>query len=132
MNAELDIINVYAVYLKQLVINYSFVNFATFELLLEQTPNLKILTIDVEYQLDIVDAERWQHLISSSLHYLDIFNFKFSIMIDENCNYILNKFQQYQTDFWHKQHQWYTNYDLHSDSDIIFIYTIPYVWNEFI
>ncbi|CAF0884466.1 unnamed protein product [Rotaria sordida] len=127
INNELDIIDFYAIYLKKLVVNCSEANFDIFKLLLKRTPNLKILTITVKYALDIIDAEHWQNLIESSLHHLNIFNFRFIVWIDYAYNDILKKFQQFQTDFWHRQHQWYTNYELYSMT--AFIYTIPYVWN---
>ncbi|CAF3943561.1 unnamed protein product [Rotaria sp. Silwood2] len=130
INDELDVISAYAFYLKQLVVDYSTANFQIFELLLQQTPNLKILTIDVEYQIDIIDGERWQNLIESSLHHLDIFNFKFDVGIRGDYDVILNKFHQFQTDFWHKQHYWYTNCQFNSHA--AFIYTITYVWNRYV
>jgi hypothetical protein len=54
---------------------------------------------------------------------------KFVVWINQNYNDILNKFQQFQIDFSHRQHQWYTNYELCSSHAII--YTIPYVWNYY-
>ncbi len=44
----------YGLYVKELVIKNSSVNFKIFELLLKQTPNLNILTITVHYELDIL------------------------------------------------------------------------------
>jgi hypothetical protein len=116
-------------YLKELIIHNSNANFQIYELLLKQTPNLKKLTITVEDALDIIDAGRWQHLIQSSLHKLDIFNFRFFLWINTDYHNILNMLEQFQSDFWHQQHQWYTNYELNSLT--AYIYTIPYVWNYY-
>ncbi|CAF0997841.1 unnamed protein product [Adineta steineri] len=42
---------------------------------------------------------------------------------------MLNRFQQFQTHFWSKQHHWHTNYEIDNDSSSI--YTMPYVWNKY-
>jgi hypothetical protein len=72
----------------------------------------------------MIDANRWQHLIKFSLSNLYILNFKFDILHNNSYNNILIKFQQFQTDFWLKQHHWYTNYEIFYSSAVI--YTIPY------
>ncbi|CAF0855672.1 unnamed protein product [Adineta steineri] len=70
------------------------------------------------------DGIRWQKLIESSLKYLTIFKFYFQEKKSENLTEKLNKFQQFQNDFWHKQHQWYTNLEIYTRTSTI--YTIPY------
>lgn len=42
---------------------------------------------------------------------------------------IISKFQQFQTDFWQKQHHWYTEYT--KENNFSSIYTIPYVSNKY-
>ncbi|CAF0997817.1 unnamed protein product [Adineta steineri] len=119
-----------SVRLKQLIINSSNVDFELIEQWLKRTPNLTTFTIRTYHYMSVIDADRWQHLIESSLLHLHAFNFYFSY---PNCtdsyDYMLNKFQQFQTNFWSKQHHWHTNYEIHNDSASI--YTIPYVWNRY-
>ncbi|CAF3713676.1 unnamed protein product [Adineta steineri] len=126
INNRLDPADIYALHLQQLVVDYSKCSFEIYRLLLKQTPNLKILTINIEYESDIIDDVRWQNLIESSLQHLDIFNFIFVIRIDD---IILTKVHQFQNDFWHKYHHWYVNYEFNSFHAIF--YTIPYINNEY-
>jgi len=69
-------------------------------------------------------------LIESSLSHLCVFNFYFIFASSYNYDGTLNTLKQFQTNFWHKQHHWYTNYEISDDSASI--YTIPYAWNEYI
>jgi hypothetical protein len=121
-----------AVHLKQLIIGnfkYKFIEFETF---VKETPNLKSLTISTYYNSDSFDARRWEYLITSSLPYLEIFKFNFDFFCDrENLDEdIQNIFERFQTDFWHKQHQWYTEYSSFEDS--LSIYTVPYISNTYV
>ncbi|CAF4182060.1 unnamed protein product [Adineta steineri] len=119
-----------AVRLKQLIINYCEVNFELIEQCLKRTPNLTSFTIKADYCLSMIDADRWQHLIESSLLHLRVFNFWFSCFIrTDSYNGMLNKFQQFQTNFWSEQHHWHTNYEINKNSASI--YTMPYVWNKY-
>jgi hypothetical protein len=77
-----------------------------------------------------VNAGRWQRLITTSLPLLDVFKFKFSVRIRNDDNDIVDKFQQFRSDFWHQQHQWYTEYVL--DDDRALIYTVPYMSNKYV
>jgi hypothetical protein len=94
-----------AIHLKQLIIDqfkYRFEDFANF---VKQTPNLQNLTINADYDIDMLDAYEWEILITSSLSYLNIFKFKFGCHRRYSDFAMLN-FKQFQTDFWLKQHQW--------------------------
>jgi hypothetical protein len=118
-----------AVHLKHLVINNLHAGFDALEILLQQTPNLKLLIVSADGYLDIVDACRWRKLINTSLPLLDVFKFKFSLDIEDEDHVIVDKFQQFQTKFWYQQHHWYTEYILTKSRALI--YTIPYILNEY-
>jgi hypothetical protein len=118
-----------AVHLKRLVINNFRAAFDHFEILLQQTPNLKLLKVAADNDFGIVDAYRWRKVINTSLPLLDVFKFKFSLDIEDEDHVILDKFQQFQTQFWHHEHHWYTEYVLSTHRALI--YTIPYMSNEY-
>jgi hypothetical protein len=101
-------------------------------MILKQTPNLKSLTIGSDNNPDMIDADRWKHLITSSLPYLNIFKFKFDFdFYSESRNNIMyGKWRQFQDDFWHKQHHWYTEYSTSNNSASI--YTTPYISERFV
>src|SRR5690349_18412303 len=81
--------------------------------------------------MEMIDADRWQHLIETSLLHLRVFNFYFHFACKGPYNYenMRMKLQQFQTNFWCEQYHWYTNYEMYYNSASI--YTIPYVWNEY-
>ncbi|CAF1347693.1 unnamed protein product [Adineta steineri] len=119
-----------AVHLKQLIIDDTNADFEMIEQCLKRTPNLTIFTIKAGNCVSMINADRWQHLTESSLLHLRVFNFYFSHSYStDSYNDILNKFQQFQSNFWSKQHQWHTNYEIHNG--LASIYTIPYVWNQY-
>lgn len=101
------------------------------EIFLKRIPHLKNLTISSTVNKQSVDASRWEHLISSSLQYLKSFKFQFHVIlenqIEENSEIfeLLEKFEQFQTDFWLKKHHWYSAYELAKDFAII--YSVPYL-----
>ncbi len=66
-----------AIHIKALVIDEFNCEFEDFGLFVKQTPNVKNLVICVNRNLDMIDACWWEHLITSSLLYLNIFKFKF-------------------------------------------------------
>ncbi|CAF0903903.1 unnamed protein product [Adineta steineri] len=119
-----DFSKICAVYLKQLHIDYSVTSFRFIELLLKCTPNLKILSIVADYGNDMVDADRWEHLIKSSLPLLRVFNFKFDCPYVDSYDNMLTKFSPFQTDFWY-QYNWYINYVIYGERASV--YTIPYI-----
>lgn len=93
-----------------------------FEMFVKLTPNLKSLTIS-PWSDDMMDAGRWEQLITSSLPYLDIFKFDFVCSMSKTALYrLIVESKQFQTDFWQKQHHWFTEYAI-SNSDV-YIYTI--------
>jgi hypothetical protein len=120
-----------SIYLKQLTIESiepSF--FVNYEILLKRTPNLEILKVSAKNNYDIIAADRWQKIITSSLHHLNIFQFHFSFNSYAGYeNIVLNKFPLFQTSFWHTQNHWYINHEI--NSDLAFIYTVPYILNKY-
>ncbi|CAF1268262.1 unnamed protein product [Rotaria sordida] len=117
-----------AVHLKHLIIGqfkYRFEDFAKFVL---QTPNLQNLTISADYDIGMFDANEWEILIRSSLSFVNIFKFKFGCHRTYKDFAMLN-FKQFQTDFWVKQHQWYTQ--ILFEKFLLYIHTIPYLSNIF-
>jgi hypothetical protein len=119
----------HALHLKRLVINNFEGEFNSLETFLKRTPNLKSLMISSNGAKELVDACRWQHLITTALPLLNVFKFKFDIKLENENNSIVDKFYQFQTDFWHQQHHWYTEYVLNKDEG--HIYTVPYISNEY-
>ncbi|CAF1205472.1 unnamed protein product [Adineta steineri] len=119
-----DFSKICAVHLKQLHIDYSITSFRFIELLLKCTPNLRIFSIVTHMAHNMIDADRWQYLIKSSLPLLRVFNFRFDCCYSESYDTMLIKLSPFQTDFWH-QHNWYINYVI--DGGIPSVYTIPYI-----
>jgi hypothetical protein len=116
--------------LKQWIIDDFSGTIDDFEIFVKQTPNLKRLTITTNYNKNILDADKWEQLITSSLPYLNVFKFYFHNRYSKNeRNIIIGKFKQFQTDFWQEQHQWLTEYEI--EEDLASIYTIPYVSNTY-
>jgi hypothetical protein len=77
---------------------------------------------------DIIDAVRWEELITSSLPQLTVFKFQFSYRFrSSEKDTILGKFEKFQSDFWREQHRWCVEYS--SDSNPPTIYTLPYMLN---
>ena len=67
--------------------------------------NLRSLTVSVHENSDIINASRWEQLITSSLPHLTKFRFSFGLF---DRNEIVRKYENFQTNFWIKKHQWYT------------------------
>ncbi|CAF4596397.1 unnamed protein product, partial [Rotaria sp. Silwood2] len=82
------------------------------------------------YDLDMINANQSKHLIIFSSCRLNIFKFIFNYiyMTNDDNNDILEKFNQFQTDFWIEKH-WYIEYELSYYSSSI--YTVPYTLNSF-
>jgi hypothetical protein len=119
-----------ALHLKQMIIGEFKDEFNALEIFIKQTPNLKSLTISATNNIDIIDACRWEHLITSSVPYLDSFKFKFGCCrFEYNHKTMFNNLKRFQTDFWQKQHHWYTEYVKERISTLI--YTIPYISNTY-
>ncbi|CAF4005416.1 unnamed protein product, partial [Rotaria sordida] len=118
----------YVSHLKQLIIGRYSNKFLYFEMFVKQTPYLESLTIFFEYKEDMIEVCRWEQLIQLSLPYLQNFNFIFQCSFTHDKN-IIDKFKQFQNDFWHKQHHWYTEYSF--NDQFVQIYTIPYFSNVY-
>ncbi|CAF1339326.1 unnamed protein product [Adineta steineri] len=119
-----DFGKVCAVHLKQLHLGNSSISFGRFEVFLKCVPNLKIFSVWTGNADNIIDADRWQHLIKSSLPLLRVFNFNFGWRYAESYDNMLIKLSPFQTNFWH-QHNWYINYVI--DGGRASVYTIPYI-----
>ena len=117
-------------YLKKLIIDdFIYASFDRFETFIKFTPNLENLTISVDKK-DLIDAARWERLITRSLLSLNTFQFKFSCSRYKlELNTMIPKLEEFQSDFWRKEHHWFTEYAIADDS--ICVYTIPYVSNKY-
>ncbi|CAF3234428.1 unnamed protein product [Rotaria socialis] len=105
-------------HLKQLIIDQFTDTFANFEMFVKQTPNLKSLTFISHNNddINIIDANRWEYLIVSSIPKLDTFNLK--------CSYY-----ESAPDFWKEQHHWCFEYI--EEDHLISFYTIPYICDTY-
>jgi hypothetical protein len=126
----------YGCHLKQLIIHQFNEKFENFEMFVKQTPNLKSLTFisDDNNDFNIIDANRWEYLIVSSIPKLNTFNFKYSYY--ESAPYFrsthqtkIDKFKQFQSDFWKEHHHWYFEYI--EEDHLISFYTIPYICDTY-
>ena len=117
-------------YLKTLIIDdYIYGSFDEFELFVKFTPNLENLTISAD-EKELINAARWKQLITRSLLSLNTFQFKFSCSRYKlELNTMIPKLEEFQSDFWRKEHHWFTEYAIADDS--ICVYTIPYVSNKY-
>ena len=134
---HLDYFNDRAICLTQLIIHdKSWFPCSFYELIFKQTPNLKTLTFSVIHnelelfspvpnRVEIFDAVYWENMITLILPQLMVFNFVFEIRFyDLDREKVLYQFERFQTDFWHKQHHWYTICELAEKSALV--YSIPY------
>ncbi|CAF1448521.1 unnamed protein product [Didymodactylos carnosus] len=119
--------NHHAIHLKQLIIKHIEYDFSDFIIILKQTPNLNSLTLGASSDKNLVDACQWEDLISSSLPSLKNFKFRIYYYHGNNKNGLEERFKQFQSDFWCKQHHWYTEYELSNYEALI--YTIPYIFS---
>lgn len=113
------------VHLKRMIMRNYRCNFEAFESFSAHTSNLQYLTMTADYNDEMIDAPRWEHLINTSLLQLNCFNFMFSSRPEDE---ILDNFKQFQNDFWHQQHHWYTDYAFNQKYAVI--HTIPLIQNE--
>ena len=117
----------YCVTLKRLIILSFEGQFDDLAIILKQTPNLKNLTITAYNSKNLIDACQWEQLITSSLLHLQTFKFIFQCSRENDG--IEEKFKEFQSDFWCKEHHWFIEYILSKNSASI--YTIPYISNTF-
>jgi hypothetical protein len=117
-----------AVRLNQLIIgqlNYPLQDFAN---LAKQTPNLQSLTLGADDNQSMMNAHHWEHVITTSLPRLNIFQFKFTFKI-RFINIILPRYPLFHSRFWLKQHDWLAQ--LLWNSHYVYFYTAPYLSNSF-
>jgi hypothetical protein len=130
---RIDLGDYRSIHLKQLVMMKFECCFDELEMFMKYTPNLKILTISADNNEEMIDAYRWENLITSSLPQLAIFKFKFSCSYEDD---ILRKFEQFQTHFWHEEHHWYTDYECDTECKSLDysaqIFTVPYISNTYV
>jgi hypothetical protein len=68
-------------------------------MILKRTPNLTNLTINVYDDIDMINANQWEHLITSSLPYLKIFKFKLRYLQKQGIIITEEKLKEFQSDF---------------------------------
>ena len=116
------------IHLKHLIMLQFQGQFHELEEILKRTPNLINLTIHINNNknMDKINANQLEHLITSLLPNLKIFKF----IIQCSYNYsIEEKFKEFQNDFWCKEHNWYTEYLVFKSYALI--YTIPYMFHTY-
>jgi hypothetical protein len=118
-------------HLKKLIVNGFSCTVDDLEILFKKTPNLKFLVMHAQNDAEISrnNARRWEHLITNLLPHLDVFRFMFHYLLQDEDDYISDELQQFQSDFWHRQHQWHTECVRYKSK--AFIYTVPYISKEF-
>ena len=98
-----------------------------FKMVFKQMPNLRNLSICSTRFMRIDNRNDWQQMITELLRNLKVFHFHFA---NQNQLFNENIYEQYQTDFWTREHQWYT--DCLFQEDCISISTVPYLKERFI
>ena len=116
--------------LKKLVLRIHEISFDRLSIVLKQMPQLEIFTMHSSMNTELIDGNRWERLISSSLVHLTQFRFLLQFPLRTSTDpsttsaQISDKFQSFQNDFWHRNHRWFTAYE--STQCLGVIYTIPY------
>ena len=103
-------------------------DFQGLEYLFSLTPNLKDLTYIAEEEEKMLDAQRWEQLISFFLKNLIHFRFQISLCRDGRNASSLN-LEEFQSDFWAEEKPWKIRYELSSSS--ILVHSIPYLSNSY-
>ena len=116
--------------LKKLIIDdFIYISLNDFEIFLKFTPNLKQLKISANGK-DLINEARWKQLITTSLPSLSTFQFMFSCSrYKVKLSTMIPKLEEFQSDFWRKEHRWFTEYTIADDS--ICIHTIPYAFKKY-
>lgn len=127
--------NTVTVDLKRFALRTTEMSLNRIKLILKQMPKLEQLQLHCLFDVESIDGHRWEQLITSLLTHLTQFQFIFELslqtprdrsrIIDQICD----KFQTFQTNFWQKQHRWYTAYQARQYAASI--YTIPYLYDTF-
>ena len=112
-------------HLKQIIVTYFRPKFNDLTHFIQDMSNLQSLTVGSSNDNDMLDASRWERLIQHSLP--SLIDLRFKLITDywiHPCN-VVEIFDRFQTSFWLKEHQWYTECAVHRQS--MMIYTIPYI-----
>ncbi|CAF1090504.1 unnamed protein product [Didymodactylos carnosus] len=126
--SKLDSISLFAPKVMALSMTIEYYLCDDFHLLLKQFSQLKQLSLKARGE-DFTNGRKWENFICSYLPRLEEFRFVCNdILIATTMNQVIESFQ---TDFWTKQHQWYIVCDFHVDRDETYVYTVPYMFNEF-
>ena len=114
--------------IKQLILKKYEDNLVNLESIFKRISNLNSLTISIN-NINVIDADQWQFWISIYLPKLKKFRFYFHFNDQQLLNTIEEIFQKFQSDFWTKEHQWFTEYIVSQNSASI--YSIPYFLDSF-
>jgi len=114
--------------IKQLILKKYEDNLVNLESIFKRISNLNSLTISIN-NMNAIDADQWQFWISIYLPKLKKFRFYFHFNDQQLLNTIQEIFQKFQSDFWTKEHQWFTEYIVSRNSASI--YSIPYFLDSF-
>ncbi len=105
---ELNLFNTNVVHLNQLIVNFSAAKISDSRTVVKTYTKLKNL-----FSIYLARNEnRWQHLIETSLPHLHVFKLDFRYFKHDSSDEKLSKLRKFQTDLWHKQHYWYTDYEI--------------------
>ena len=92
------------------------------KIILHFTPRLQNLSVCQFDCREIMDGRQWEQMINDFLPNLKVFQFNFAYQRSLQNETI---YEQFQSDFWTREHQWYTECLLYKY--FIVIYTIPYL-----
>ena len=121
-------------YLTHVSLKLCWISFEDFDLLVRDFfRQVQVLHITVDYvgNLEYINAERWERLISSHMPNLRVFDFQHQYNLldfNEDRQTYESRFHQFNSTFWLKR-QWFFEYQYQSNehSDIAVFYTInPY------
>jgi len=130
---RLEHVNVNATYtinnVKQLIIKTAFNEYEDFVDLFQRTPSIESLTLCSILEETRIDVEQWENLIRSSLTNLRKFEFAFQYQYEDKDE-TQQELKRFETDFWVKEHNWFSEYLIINDTTIL-LYTIPYCMNDF-
>lgn len=96
---------------------------------LQNMSNVRRFTLVSTRDRNILDADSWEELITSSLPYLRDFRFKLMMNNRFYKRDNLRIFNRFQTNFWLEKHYWYTECSM--NKQFFMIYTIPYMDEHF-
>ena len=107
------------------------ISFSLIENLLQNTPNLRFFKL-VSFGSEIMDADRWEQLICSSIPNLAIFQFYFTCSRGYRSSLnagLTSNLEQFGGDFWQKQHEWLVQWK--SYPSFAEVYTVPDMRHEY-